>query len=52
MTNNTSKSIIFTIEEITIEVHTPEIEISREENNRQLAKYIYRLIEMSERMVQ
>lgn len=51
VSNNTleeDNSIIFQVEDITIEVHSPVKITSDEDNKKQLAKYFYKLIEMSE----
>lgn len=46
MKNNTS-DITFKVDTITVVVHSPSCKTTDEENKKQLAKYLYKLMEMS-----
>lgn len=49
MKNETSK-IIFNVDKITVVVHSPSIVTTEEENKKQLAKYLYKLMEMNNKV--
>ena len=46
MKNNTS-DISFNVDNITVVVHSPSLVTTDEDNKRQLAKYLYKLVEMN-----
>ena len=46
MKNNTS-DISFNVDNITVVVHSPSLVTTHEDNKRQLAKYLYKLVEMN-----
>lgn len=49
--NNTS-DITFNVDGITIIVHSPSITTTEEDNKKQLAKYLYKLAEMNNKVIQ
>ena len=46
MKNNTS-DISFNVDNITVVVHSPSLVTTDEDNKRQLAKYLYKFVEMN-----
>ena len=46
MKNNTS-DISFNVDNITVVVHSPSLVTTDEDNKRQLAKYLYKLVEIN-----
>lgn len=48
MTNKINNSdVTFNVGKIKVIVHTPSLETTDEENKRQLAQYLYKLVEMN-----
>ncbi len=47
---NSDNNIVFVVDDITVEVHKPSIITSEEDNKQQLAKYLYRLMEIGSRV--
>ncbi len=47
MTKQTNNAdITFTVDKIKVTVHAPSLKTTDEDNKRQLAKYLYKLVEM------
>lgn len=45
--NNNNSDITFNVDNITVIVHSPTLVTTDEDNKRQLAKYLYKLVEMN-----
>ena len=45
--NNNNSDITFNVDRITVIVHSPTIKTTDEENKKQIAKYLYKLVEMN-----
>lgn len=45
--NNNNSDITFNVDNITVVVHSPSLVTTDEDNKRQLAKYLYKLVEMN-----
>ena len=45
--NNNNSDITFNVDRITVIVHSPTLITTDEDNKRQLAKYLYKLVEMN-----
>lgn len=45
--NNNNSDITFYVDRLTVIVHSPTLVTTDEDNKRQLAKYLYKLVEMN-----
>jgi len=49
--SNNNSNITFTVDRITIIVHSPTIKTTDEDNKKQIAKYLYKLVEMNNKVI-